>query len=70
MFKLFYIMNILQKEGFSQDIEFIDAKVPILRGVCSSTGVSLDICFNKKTGFKAAEIIRKIISNIICCSAF
>ena len=61
MFKLFYIMNILQKEGFSQDIEFIDAKVPILRGVCSSTGVSLDICFNKKTGFKAAEIIRKII---------
>jgi DNA polymerase sigma len=66
MFKLFYIMNILQKEGFSKDIEYIDAKVPILRGICSSTGVSIDICFNKKSGFKASEIIRNIIDqNII-----
>ncbi len=61
MFKLFYIMNILQKEGFSKDIEYIEAKVPILRGVCNSTGVSIDISFNKKSGFKASEMIRNIV---------
>ena len=49
-FKLFYIMNILQNEGFTQDIEFINARIPIFRGTCINTGIKFDISFNKRAG--------------------
>lgn len=65
-FKLFYIMNVLQEEGFSQDIEFINARIPILRGTCINTGIKFDISFNKRSGLKAADLVRNIIdSNLI-----
>lgn len=64
-FKLFEIMNILQNEGFSEDIEFINARVPILRGTCAKTGINFDISFNKKTGIKAVDLVRNVIDNNI-----
>lgn len=64
-FKLFYIMNILLEEGFSQDIEFINARIPILRGTCINTGIKFDISFNKRSGIKAAELVRKVVDNNI-----
>ena len=60
-FKLFYIMNILQNEGFTQDIEFINARIPILRGTCINTGINFDISFNKRSGLKSADLIRNIV---------
>ena len=64
-FKLFEIMNILQKENFSEDIEFINARVPILRGTCAKTGINFDISFNKKTGIKAVDLVRNVVDNNI-----
>ena len=63
-FQLFYIMNILSNEGFSQDIEFINANCPILRGTCINTGINFDICFNKRSsGIKAIELVRNVVDN-------
>ena len=63
-FQLFYIMNILVNEGFSQDIEFINANCPILRGTCINTGINFDISFNKRTsGLKAIELVRNVVDN-------
>lgn len=62
-FQLFYIMNILSNEGFSQDIEFINANCPILRGTCINTGINFDICFNKRSGLKAIELVRNVVDN-------
>ena len=62
-FQLFYIMNILSNEGFSQDIEFINANCPILRGTCINTGINFDICFNKRSGLKAVELVKNVVDN-------
>ena len=63
-FQLFYIMNILSNEGFSQDIEFINANCPILRGTCINTGINFDICFNKRSsGLKAIELVKNVVDN-------
>ena len=61
--KLFDIMNILENESYSEDIEFINAKIPILRGTCAKTGVSFDISFNKRSGLKAADLVRNVVDN-------
>jgi DNA polymerase sigma len=56
-------MNILSNEGFSQDIEFINANCPILRGICVNTGFNFDICFNKRSGLKAVELVKNVVDN-------
>ena len=58
---LIFILRKLRNEGFSQNIILIKARVPILKGTCSLTGIHVDISMNRDNGFKAATIIRKIL---------
>ena len=39
------LMKVLKHNGFSRDIEFINAKIPILKGTNSFTGIKFDISF-------------------------
>jgi len=59
--ELYYLMNILRMEGFSRNIRLIRARVPILKTICSITGISVDISVNRQNGFQAASLIRKIL---------
>lgn len=61
-FLLLHMVTTLKKEGFSKDIEFINANVPILRGTCKSTGIEVDISYNSQHG-ETAERIRNIVDN-------
>ena len=60
--ELFYLMKILRKNDFSDNIRLIKARVPILKATCNSTGINVDISVNRHNGYQAAEIIKKIIS--------
>ena len=57
---LMFILRKLRNESFSQNIVLIKARVPILKGTCSLTGIHFDISINRDNGYKAAKIIRKI----------
>jgi len=59
--ELYYLMNILRREGFSRNIRLIKARVPILKATCSITGINVDISVNRQNGFQAASLIRKIL---------
>ena len=52
-------MKVLKFNGFSDDIELIDAKVPILKGTNSLTGIKFDISFNRLNGFEDSLLIKK-----------
>ena len=60
--ELFYLKKILNSNGFSKDLYFIKARVPILKGTCSLTGISVDISVNRHNGYQAADLIKRIIS--------
>ena len=59
--ELIYIMKILRNHGFSRNIKLIRARVPIIKAICSLTGISVDISVNRQNGCEAAGIIRKIL---------
>ena len=59
--ELYNLMKVLKFNGFSDDIELIDAKVPILKGTNSLTGIKFDISFNRLNGFEDSLLIKKII---------
>ena len=59
--ELYYLMNILRKDGFSRNIRLIKARVPILKATCSLTGINVDISVNRQNGYQAAAFIRKIL---------
>ena len=58
---LLYIMKILKKNGFSENIMLIKAKVPILKATCNMTGIKVDISVNRDNGSRAAKEIRNIL---------
>ena len=55
------LMKVLKYNRFSRDIEFINAKIPILKGTNSFTGIKFDISFNRLKGYEDSLIIKKII---------
>ena len=55
------LMKVLKHNRFSRDIEFINAKIPILKGTNSFTGIKFDISFNRLKGYEDSLIIKKII---------
>ena len=55
------LMKVLKHNGFSRDIEFINAKIPILKGTNSFTWIKFDISFNRLKGYEDSLIIKKII---------
>ena len=57
--ELFCLMKILRKNDFSDNIRLIEDWVPILKEKCNSTGINVDISFNRHKGYQAAEIIKK-----------
>ena len=61
--ELYNLIKVLKFNGFSDDIELIDAKVPILKGTNSLTGIKFDISFNRLNGFEDSLLIKKIIEN-------
>ena len=54
-------MAILSIEGFSDDAEFIQGRIPILTGTCKKTNMHFDISFNNEKGIEAADLIRAIV---------
>ena len=59
--KLYNLMDYLKKKGYSDDIELINAKVPILKGTHSSTGIKVDISLNRINGYEDSLMIKKIL---------
>ena len=60
--ELFYLMKILRKNEFSNNIKLIRARVPILKATCTTTGINVDISVNRHNGYQAADLIRNILS--------
>ena len=60
--ELFFLMKILRKNDFSNNIRLIRARVPILKATCTKTKISVDISVNRHNGYQAADLIKKIIS--------
>ena len=46
------IMYFLERNNYSYDMHLINAKVPIIRGTHASTGVKIDISYNKMNGYE------------------
>ena len=44
-------MKILKQNGFSKNIRFIRARVPVLKATCSFTGIDVDITVKNQKGF-------------------
>jgi non-canonical poly(A) RNA polymerase PAPD5/7 len=65
--KLNELMYFLEKNEYSYDMRLIDAKVPIIKGTHSSTGVKIDISYNRMNGYKDSFFIKHILeeNNII-----
>lgn len=59
--QLYCLMRVLKNENFSNNLKLIKARVPILKGICSLTGVNVDISMNRQSGYQAASLIRKIL---------
>ena len=51
----------LIRNGYSHDLQFINARVPIWKGTHAFTGVKLDISFNRLNGYEDSLIIKNII---------
>ena len=60
--ELYFLMKILRNNEFSNNIRLIRARVPILKATCSATGINIDISVNRKNGYEAADMIKKILS--------
>ena len=54
-------MHYLIKNKFSYDIHLINAKVPILKGTHESTGIKVDISYNRKNGYEDSFFIKNIL---------
>ena len=63
--KLYQLMNILKKEKFYNKIILIKARVPILKAVCKTNNIHIDISMNHINGCQTALIIRKILEKNI-----
>ena len=58
------IMYFLERNNYSYDMHLINAKVPIIRGTHASTGVKIDISYNKMNGYEipfSSKIFQKKI---------
>lgn len=53
------IFQLLKKNKFGFNMRYIRAKVPIIKAICQSTNIAVDISVNKENGFQAAKIIQK-----------
>ena len=60
--ELYFLMKIIRINNFSDNARVIRARVPIIKGTSNATGISLDISVNRHNGYKAAKLIKKIIS--------
>ena len=56
------IYSVLKNQNVFNDLEKINAKVPIITGTFKSTNIHVDISLFKKNGVDAAEIIKKVIN--------
>ena len=56
------IYSILNSHNVFNNLEKINAKVPIITGIFKSTNIHVDISLFKKNGVDAAEIIKKVIN--------
>lgn len=54
----------LRHKQFGYNIQFIKARVPIIKVICQKTGISIDISVNRANGYEAAQIIRKKLEEI------
>ena len=54
----------LRRKQFGYNIQFIKARVPIIKVICQKTGISIDISVNRANGYEAAQIIRKKLEEI------
>lgn len=54
----------LRRKQFGYNIQFIKARVPIIKVICQKTGISIDISVNRSNGYEAAQIIRKKLEEI------
>ena len=61
MEELNQLMHYLIKNKFSYDIHLINAKVPILKGTHESTGIKVDISYNRKNGYEDSFFIKNIL---------
>ena len=59
--ELIYLMKILRHNGFSKNIRFIRARVPVLKATCNFTGIDVGITVKNQNGFQGDIIIRKIL---------
>ena len=61
------IMYFLERNNYSYDMLLINAKVPIIRGTHASTGVKIDISYNRINGYEDSFFIKNILeeNNII-----
>ena len=59
--KLYNLMQILKREKFYKKIILIKARVPILKLVCESNGINIDISMNHINGCQTGLLIRKIL---------
>ena len=60
-------MYFLERNNYSYDIHLINAKVPILKGTHASTGMKIDISYNRMNRYEDSFFIKKILeeNNII-----
>ena len=67
LYELQNIRYFLIRNGYSNDLQLINARVPILKGTHAFTGVKLDISYNRLNGYEDSIIIKNIIeeNNVI-----
>lgn len=53
------IFQLLQRNKFGFNMRYIRARVPIIKVICQSTRISVDISVNKENGSQATEVIQK-----------
>ena len=61
LYELENLRYFLIRNGYSNDIQLINARVPILKGTHSLRGIKVDISFNRLNGYEDSLIIKKII---------
>ena len=59
--EMYNLMNFLKNEEYSNNLRLAKAKVPVLRGTCSTTGINVDISMNRENGHQAIEAIQKVL---------
>ena len=53
-------MYFLERNNYSYDMHLINAEAPILKGTYASTGVKIDISYNRMNGYKDSFFIKNI----------